>query len=1245
MTNALPGELEDSVLVLKRDSVKIYCNPKTRNGFVRLTKGCSNVELLCQSRFDYGVDGDEDEAFKIGSFVRMTEGVELALVAINADPKRQIPVIEQWPIVQAYAIEDERGGGGRGFFTMRVRVRASLALMQRRLLSPLDSQAVSTVFSKHVSMLRDQWDDMLTALRSAGPARRAKLTPGEVSDGMVTFYEYGLSSVPGQPGAPKDEHKVCGPRRSARVLFGESGTRALGGGGVAKAPASPIGDALHMVARATEPISGISVTRTYLLSNTYSCWKAGYLLLPKAQTEVFLPRPKTTDADRKRQAAATRIAVIYSAAAELVRASIASFNLGAKSHVLTREAALATPEGKRLVGLLRPEGDAQATASLVFRVHRIDAFGTSRSVMPRTKGGSTAGKAPAGKAPSGKAVLRSGLYHVEAAVSGVPGVGSVAFADTVAVNYVMADPKLTNVANTTRDVPEFCSFTSAGDEDSAATKMASLVDTEVARSKKQGGAQLESDETSLGPVLTQNSGFGACDAVITSIPVLPIVRGHIVCFEQGFVLTQCQHGPLAVSFVKWDGPVNVKSVGMTSPVGQNGPRIAVFRVVLKPKESVLSALMDNKKVEVELGVVLDPRARLGMNFDEDVLPAWKKQIAERNISFSDKVELSPQLRAAVDRWSRSTPTRLGEESKLASDFEYFLKDYAISDAHSHSVPPSALRRLSTWTQGKGGSGSGSGSGSGNGAGDAKASSSRGSDAKAGAPTQATTAVSVMLGACDAFKSSLASCVAACVRRKRTAEQWRFLIHTPEGSEGESWNERAAGVRAAIGAQASRSASASGVSNSRRRHVLYVAPARAGAVECMGTVCQTCRGAGGRVHSVVCAVDAARFFADAKMSSVRPEVRAQIVEGFVNVFAIFGGEGGADAKKRNVEVAAYLQAINPTAQLVYFNRDPATSYKSVMELVGLCDREAFWAKGQAALRDAAFPDWDAADAEEETTNFRKKLVALLSKYNPSKLPNVDFLLETFKGREAELLGNIAKKYKGKKPLSSPAAAGDMKRAGASGMGSVCFATSEVLDETATGKVLVGLVSSPHASGSVADVMALLAGSKDGPARKLLLSRPARVCRAQVLDLCQIEGSGVGGKAEGCVSLLPVGALADPKKSYLVFTGTGLDRLGLVAAAQNCLGERRALLSKADVTEATRKEIRAQHILSPPLPSGWNYNGSLFVSAAKSQFFRPDMDAVVDGWLARKNRDIAAFNQALDVRRERLAKELGVASNGE
>uniref|UniRef100_A0A8C6NCX8 Uncharacterized protein n=1 Tax=Melopsittacus undulatus TaxID=13146 RepID=A0A8C6NCX8_MELUD len=110
--------LDDIIILIKPDSVHLYCNPVNYNHLLPYVAYWRNLHFHCLTENEYE-DEEAAEEFKISSFVDMVRDCSRIGIPYSCQGHLQIFdmfIVEKWPIVQAFALE---GIGGDGFFTMK----------------------------------------------------------------------------------------------------------------------------------------------------------------------------------------------------------------------------------------------------------------------------------------------------------------------------------------------------------------------------------------------------------------------------------------------------------------------------------------------------------------------------------------------------------------------------------------------------------------------------------------------------------------------------------------------------------------------------------------------------------------------------------------------------------------------------------------------------------------------------------------------------------------------------------------------------------------------------------------------------------------------------------------------------------------------------------------------------------------------------------------------------------------------
>lgn len=240
------------------------------------------AQLFCLHEPAAYEDADVVEAHKIDSFVRMLAGLApaasaaaqggaLPRVAVPFDTEAEAKVVETWPLVQAYALDDARGAGfgdgpapaarggvggrnsaGNGFFSMRHRVVPAGAELRGRALALLDATSLRCLHAHGLARFAKQFGAVAAILdRAADGETRRRLTERQLAEPLATYFEHGrLRAAPPPPasGAGADaaaEAEAAAAALGPRVLFGPR--IALGAhapaGGAARAAADRAGAA------------------------------------------------------------------------------------------------------------------------------------------------------------------------------------------------------------------------------------------------------------------------------------------------------------------------------------------------------------------------------------------------------------------------------------------------------------------------------------------------------------------------------------------------------------------------------------------------------------------------------------------------------------------------------------------------------------------------------------------------------------------------------------------------------------------------------------------------------------------------------------------------------------------------------------------------------------------------------------------------------------------------------------------
>ncbi|MGH0152367.1 UNVERIFIED_CONTAM: hypothetical protein FKN15_031583 [Acipenser sinensis] len=147
--------LDDVILLIKSESVHLYCNPVNYSYLLPYVGHWRNLHFHCMTKTEYE-DEEAAEEFKISSFVDMVQDCSRIGIPYSSHEhiqKFDIFAVEKWPIVQAFGLE---GIGGGGFFTMKHELTdVSEKLWQ--IYSKMDPVALEILLTEGLVTFEKQW--------------------------------------------------------------------------------------------------------------------------------------------------------------------------------------------------------------------------------------------------------------------------------------------------------------------------------------------------------------------------------------------------------------------------------------------------------------------------------------------------------------------------------------------------------------------------------------------------------------------------------------------------------------------------------------------------------------------------------------------------------------------------------------------------------------------------------------------------------------------------------------------------------------------------------------------------------------------------------------------------------------------------------------------------------------------------------------------------------------------------------
>ncbi|XP_078357511.1 dynein axonemal assembly factor 9-like isoform X1 [Oculina patagonica] len=267
-------ELEDIVVVVKAESVHVYCNPVSYPLLLLYIAHWRNLHIHCLNKDEYEDDEEKAEEFKIISFISMVNGCDCLGIPYGVPrPGDQQPpfdpfVLEKWPLIQAFALE---GFGGGGFFTMNHKV-VDVTQELDKIYGLLDPVVVETLIKETLPLFERHCKSVLTNVDTESTSDLLKVTERSLSEPIVSYFTHGhildkesAKSSPGdcQPFVLLGSHSSRQNVKSLEKQSSSNNNTTVANSGIAGSAAR------HMVCFAVEPKGTIKCARTYFLQNGF----------------------------------------------------------------------------------------------------------------------------------------------------------------------------------------------------------------------------------------------------------------------------------------------------------------------------------------------------------------------------------------------------------------------------------------------------------------------------------------------------------------------------------------------------------------------------------------------------------------------------------------------------------------------------------------------------------------------------------------------------------------------------------------------------------------------------------------------------------------------------------------------------------------------------------------------------------------------------------------------------------------
>uniref|UniRef100_A0A8C4V7U8 Chromosome 20 open reading frame 194 n=1 Tax=Falco tinnunculus TaxID=100819 RepID=A0A8C4V7U8_FALTI len=270
--------LDDIIILIKPDSVHLYCNPVNYNHLLPYVAYWRNLHFHCLTENEYE-DEEAAEEFKISSFVDMVRDCSRIGIPYSCQGHLQIFdmfIVEKWPIVQAFALE---GIGGDGFFTMKYELM-DVSVDLWKTYSKMDPVSLEDLLFEDLMIFEHQWTNFFANFDTEIPFI-LELSESQAGEPFRSYFSHGMIS---------SHITDNSPSRQPFVLFGSHSTKENLNSGNFNFPSeghlvrnTGLGGstAKHMVVQCVSPKGPLACSRTYFFGTTHTPFLGKYIKNPK----------------------------------------------------------------------------------------------------------------------------------------------------------------------------------------------------------------------------------------------------------------------------------------------------------------------------------------------------------------------------------------------------------------------------------------------------------------------------------------------------------------------------------------------------------------------------------------------------------------------------------------------------------------------------------------------------------------------------------------------------------------------------------------------------------------------------------------------------------------------------------------------------------------------------------------------------------------------------------------------------
>nr|XP_011448539.2 uncharacterized protein C20orf194 isoform X2 [Crassostrea gigas] len=365
--------IDDLIVLIRRHEVDIYCNPVNYHYLLPYVAHWTNLRFHCLLDTEYE-DDEAAEEFKIQSFVAMMLGVKKVGIPHNIlghPAKFDHMMVEKWPIIQAFALEDYKGGG---FFTLQKKV-VDVGPQLSEVYSQVDPCSLEVLLIEQMTQFERQWQTLIDNLDINISTGIDKLTEEKVCEPLWSYYKHGSVGSEDIGGKQRQPFVLCGTN-SRRIVIDDvrscrkSVNSEISKCGIDNEPSK------FMVCHGISPRGPLCCTRTYFLNGETSRTSTAVQSKAGSDSQADI-NPPVEDQDTK------MLVDMYSIMVDSVLEGIQHYSRTLSVHKARARVVDQICEGCRAYPVLAKY--IQRKSDIVFTIEAYDQDGRSHAVEEGTR--------------------------------------------------------------------------------------------------------------------------------------------------------------------------------------------------------------------------------------------------------------------------------------------------------------------------------------------------------------------------------------------------------------------------------------------------------------------------------------------------------------------------------------------------------------------------------------------------------------------------------------------------------------------------------------------------------------------------------------------------------------------------------------------------------------------------------------------------------------------------------------------